>query len=142
MQSMLPSITENPLTALCAIIWAVPSAVGDLKYSSRNTSTTAHAEPRHALNGSTLNHAHAVIMFITRSSIGKNSQSSCALLDRGKTSPANTVFLANEVGIELPEVKHNLHKKLPVHPETALKYHIVVKWIIGKVLDVQHAVTL
>jgi hypothetical protein len=47
-----------------------------------------------------------------RSFIGKHPQS----------SRINTVFLANEVGIELPNDHDNLHEELWVHPEMALKY--------------------
>src|SRR5664279_3302622 len=41
MQSMLPSISGNPLASFCARIRAVSSALGDLKYFGPNTATTA-----------------------------------------------------------------------------------------------------
>jgi hypothetical protein len=67
-----------------------------------------------------------------RSSIGKHPQSSCI----------DTVFLANEVGVQLPNDHDNLHEQLSVHVEMALKYHLVLQWIISEVVSVQHAITL
>jgi hypothetical protein len=76
------------------------------------------------------------------SSICEYPQNNSELLDRGKTNRHNTIFLANEVCVVLPHDQHNLHKQIPVHPKTTLKYHFPVQLIISEEVIVHHAVGL
>jgi hypothetical protein len=103
-----------------------------------NTGHNYLAKSIHAMNGRGLCHVQIVIMCITCNSIGKHPKSHRAFLNFRETKLAEGFSLQFEV-VNLPQILDYLQKEFPTHPQTTAKYDIVVQWIVGEVVGVEHA---
>ena len=68
-----------------------------------------------------------------------SSSMSCTS-DGDESKSASAIHLALEVVFELPDGIHNPEEELSAHPITAPKCFLAVKWSIGEVVGVEHAV--